>query len=600
MKNLAWKRDVDPEEKFGRRINILWVGIICAFLLLLVRIGWLQLGEGERYRYLSENFRLQLLPLPAPRGLILDRNGEKLAENEACFSVAVVPCNVNNPDELLNSLPRSLHIDRELAKRKIQEAINPFRPVSLIKKGVDMSTITFLLEREEEFPGTVVLTHPVRHYPYHNIASHLLGHIGEVSQKELSMNFIPGVEAGDLVGKMGIERVYNEYLQGKKGGRQIEVDAYGRPLRTISERDASPGNNVYLSIDIKLQEIAERELGERKGAVVIGDPYTGKILALVSHPNFDPNLFARGISEENWVRLKQDPENPLQNRAVRGEYAPASTFKIIVAAAALESHKINEKETFLCKGELRVGNRIFRCWKEGGHGRLNLEGAIIHSCDVFFYQLGLRIGVDRIIEFAHLFGLGRPTGIDLVSEGKGLLPSPSWKLRNKGEAWYGGDTANLSIGQGYILVTPLQMLGVISAIANGGKLFKPYLVEKIVDPRGRVIKEFFPHRVGKVPLSPSTLSILRRALRGVVREGTGWRAENKVVEISGKTGTAEFPGGERPHNWFIGYAPSDNPSLAIVVLVEHRKEDISIAAEITGKILSQWFGKGVETTSSPS
>ncbi|MEA3485658.1 MAG: penicillin-binding transpeptidase domain-containing protein, partial [Candidatus Aerophobetes bacterium] len=313
--------------------------------------------------------------------------------------------------------------------------------------------------------------------------------------------------------------------------------------------------------------------------------------AVVSHSNFDPNLFARGISEEDWIRLKQDPEKPLQNRAVSGEYAPASTFKIIVTAAALETHKIDEGETLLCKGELPIGNRVFRCWKEEGHGRLNLEEAVIHSCDVFFYQLGLRVGVEKIIEFARLFGLGRSTGIDLISEGRGLLPSSSWKLKKEGEPWYGGDTANLSIGQGYILVTPLQMLNVISAIANGGKLFRPYLVKKIVSSRSKVIKEFSPYRRGKVPLSSSTLSLLRRSLRGVVKKGTGWRAKSKVVKISGKTGTVEFPGEERPHNWFIGYAPSDNPSVSIVVLVEHREEDISIAAEIAGKILSQWFSE---------
>jgi penicillin-binding protein 2 len=591
MKKLAWEGNIGAEERFRRRINILWLGIICSFLFLLVKVGWLQLGEGERYRYLSENFRLQLLPLPAPRGLILDRNGRRLAENEACFSVAVVPCNVDDIDQPLDSLEGILNIDRQLAKRKIQEALNPFRPVAL-KRGVDMSTITFLLEREEEFPGMIVLVNPVRSYPYHEIASHLLGHIGEVSQEELSINFAPGVEAGDLVGKMGIERVCNKYLQGEKGGRQIEADAYGRPLRTISEKDASPGDNVYLTIDMKLQEIAESQLGKRKGVVIIGNPHTGEILALVSHPNFDPNLFARGISEEDWIRLKQDPEKPLQNRAVSGEYGPASTFKIIVTAAALETHKIDEGETLLCKGELSIGNRVFRCWKEEGHGKLNLEEAIIHSCDVFFYQLGLRVGVEKIIEFARLFGLGKPTGIDLVSEGRGFLPSSSWKLKNEGEPWYGGDTANLSIGQGYILVTPLQMLNVISAIANGGKLFRPYLVKKIVNSRRGIIKEFSPHRVGKVPLSSSTLSLLRRSLREVVKEGTGWRAENKVVKISGKTGTVELSGEEKPHNWFIGYAPSDNPSLSIVVLVEHREEDISIAAEIAGKILSQYFSEG--------
>ncbi|MEA3485213.1 MAG: penicillin-binding protein 2, partial [Candidatus Aerophobetes bacterium] len=271
MKKLRWRRNIGAEERFRRRINILWLGIICGFLLLLVKIGWLQIGEGERYRDLSENFRLQLLPLPAPRGLILDRNGRRLAENKACFSVAVVSCNVDDIDQPLDSLKGILSIDKQLAEKKIQEALNPFRPV-VLKRGVDMSTVTFLLEKEGEFPGIVVLVNPVRSYPYHEIASHLLGYVGEVSQEELSTNFALGAEPGDLVGKMGIERVCNKYLQGEKGGRQIETDAYGRPLRTISEKRAFPGDNIYLTIDAKLQEIAESRLGKRKGVVIIGNP----------------------------------------------------------------------------------------------------------------------------------------------------------------------------------------------------------------------------------------------------------------------------------------------------------------------------------------
>ena len=584
-------------ERFERRGRLLLFLIGCGFLLLVGRMIWIQLIEGKRYYRLSESSRLRLIPLSPPRGFILDRNGERLAGDEASFSLSVVPSNIEDVDQLLDSLGKFLRIDKEAAKRKIQQAPNPFMPVPL-KKNVDMATITFLLEREEEFPGTIITVHPVRSYPHRTVASHVIGYVGEVSRKELSsMGSFSDVEAGDLIGKTGIEKVYNEYLQGKKGGRQVEVDAYGRPLRTISEKTPLLGSNVYLTIDLRMQEIAEEELGKRRGVVLIGDPHTGEILAMVSHPNFDPNLFARGIPEKKWLLLKEDPQNPLQNRAVRGEYAPASTFKIIVAAAALENKVIDEDDTFLCMGRYPVGNRIFRCWKEEGHGHLNIEEAIVHSCDVFFYQLGLKIGVDKIIQFARYFGLGEPTGIDLPSEKDGLLPTPSWKKAAKGEAWYPGDTANLSIGQGYILVTPLQMLNVINAIANGGELFRPHLVKRIVDSKGRTVKEFSPKRLKRVPLSHSTLKLLRKSLRGVVREGTGWRARNKVVEISGKTGTVELPGEERPHNWFIGYAPSDDPSLSIVVLVEHREEDISIAAEIAGKILSQVFSEKVKVKS---
>jgi len=576
------------QEQFERRVRIMLIVIICGFFALLGRIAWLQLIEGERYFRISKNSCLRLIPLPCTRGLILDRKGKKLAENEAFFSVGVVPSNVANIDQLLKHLDRVLEIDRERVKRKIQQAPNFFRPVC-VKRNIGISMVTYLLEREEKFPGTIILAQPVRNYPYRQVGAHILGHLGEVNQEELSANSAFGVESGDLVGKMGIEKVYNSYLQGEKGGEQVEVDAYGRFLRVISEKDPLPGDNIYLTIDLKMQEIAEKELGQRKGVVLIGDPKTGEILSLVSHPSFDPNLFSWGISESDWDKLVKDPNNPLENRALRGEYPPASTFKIIVAVAALEGNIIRKEDTLFCAGKLQVGNRTFKCWKEEGHGRLNLEEAIVHSCDVFFYQLGLKVGVKRIIQYARLFGLGEVTGLDLVSEKNGFLPTPDWKLKNKGDSWYDGDTANLSIGQGFILATPLQMFRVISALANGGILVKPYLVKKIVDSQGKIIKNFSGEKSEKISLSSSTLDFLRKSLREVVKRGTGWRAENKIVKIAGKTGTAELSNEEKPHNWFIGYAPSDDPRLAIVVLVEHREEEISIAAQIAGKILSQIF-----------
>jgi len=586
---LIWRKQVlEENNKAERRINILLVGIICGFLFLLGRAAWLQLWEGERYFRISQDSRLQLIPLPPFRGLILDREGKILAENKVSFSVGVIPSNVKDINYLLNHLFEVLHLNKEIAIKKLQKISNPFRPVCL-KKDISASELTILLEREDEFPGTIIIAHPMRFYPYKKLASHLIGHLGEVNSKELSMNSFVNIEQGDFIGKMGIEKMYNKYLQGKKGGRQIEVDAYGRSLRTISEMDPLPGDNIYLTIDLNMQKIAEEELGEYVGSVIIGDPYTGEIFALASHPAFDPNLFSGSILKEKWDELKYNLNHPLQNRAIRGQYSPASTFKIIVTAAALENKVVRKEDTLWCEGSLRIGNRIFKDWK--AHGKVNLEKAIVQSCDVFFYQLGLKTGERQIIRFARLFGLGESTGIDLLAESQGLLPTPSWKLKNKGEKWWRGDTANLSIGQGYILVTPIQMFRVISAIANGGRIVKPYLVKKIVDTKKRVIKESCNQEIRKIPLSPSTLHFLRKSLREVVTEGTGWKAENKTVEISGKTGTVELSEGENPHSWFIGYAPSKNPSLAIVVIIEHIKEKEESASEVTGKILSRIFKK---------
>lgn len=574
--------------KIEGRIKIILIIIIGIFLFILIRVAWLQLVEGKRYRYLSRTSHLRLLSLSAPRGKILDREGKVLADNRAIFSIGVVPENVENLPEILNSLERILPLNIERIKKRIKNISNPFRPV-ILKKNVSLSKITYLLEREEEFPGVVILTQPVRNYPYGKLVAHVIGYLGEVSKEELNSSSASGIELGDLVGKIGIEKVYNRYLQGEKGGKQLEVDAYGRELKTISRKDSIPGDNIYLTLDLKMQQIAEEELGERKGVVLIGNPHTGEILVLLSHPSFDSNLFAQGISPQVWDKLFNDPGDPLENRAIRGEYHPGSSFKIIVAIASLEEGKATKNTTFFCGGKLRIGNRIFKCWKEGGHGWLNLEGAIIHSCNVYFYQLGLKTGAEDIIKYTKLFGLGQLTGVDLVSEKKGFVPTPKWKKKNYKDAWYPGDTANLSIGQGYILVTPLQMLSVINVIANGGNLLKPYLLKKIVDSEGKVIFSNSSQEIRKVPISSSTLKILRRALREVVTKGTGWRAENKVVKISGKTGTAEVAGRKEPDNWFVGYAPSKNPSLSIVVLVEKRKEKRAIAPEIAGKILARIF-----------
>ena len=586
-------RDISTrQDHFERRLRILWIVIICGLLALLGRVAWLQLIEGERYFRISRNSRLRLVPLPPTRGLILDRNGEKLAGNEAFFSVGVVPSNVANVDELIERFDEFLDIDKEAAKERIQEANDPFRP-AYVKRNIDLSAVTYLLEREEDFPGTVILTEPVRSYHYDETLAHVLGHVGEANQEELTANSAFGVELGDLVGKMGVEKVYNSYLQGEKGGRQVEVDAHGRTLRVISEKDPLPGDSLYLTIDLEMQKIAEERFGQRRGVVIIGDYETGEIFALVSYPSFNPNLFSWGVSQNEWSRLTQDPGDPLENRALRGEYPPASTFKIIVTAAALDGDIIGKEDTFFCAGEIPIGNRIFKCWKEEGHGRLNLEEAIINSCNIFFYQLGLKIGMDKIIEYSRLFELGEITGIDLVSEKDGFVPTRDWKLKTRGEAWYHGDTANLSIGHGFFLVTPLQMFRVIAAVANGGSLINPYLVKEIVDSEGKVVESFSSGRGKKIPISSSVFDFLRKSLRKVVKEGTGWRAENNIVKIAGKTGTAESGDEERDHNWFIGYTLPDEARLAIVVLVEYREEEISIAAQIAGEILSQILDKKI-------
>ena len=574
---------------YQRRVKIIRLILLCSFILILVRAGWVQIIQGERFFQLSQTSRLRLIPLPNPRGLIMDRKERVIADNTASFSVGVVPENLTQPDHILQKLKEVFpELDVQLSKNNIKTSSNPFRPV-IIREDVDLSTVTYLLEREQEFPSVVIFAQPVRNYPQGELLGNTVGYLGEVDKKDLNNFSVLGVESGDLVGKTGIEKIYNAYLQGRKGGKQVEVDAHGRALKTISEKDPLPGSTIYLNIDLDFQEIARQEMGERKGVVLIANPHTGEILTMVSVPSFDPNLFARGISNEKWGRLSQHPTSPLENRAIRGEYPPASTFKIILVAQALEEQTITPGTTFKCSGSYKVGNRFFKCWKEEGHGRLALEEATIHSCDAYFYQLGLKIGAEEIIRYSRLFGLGESTNVDLISEKEGFLPTKNWKRETYGESWYPGDTANLSIGQGYILVTPIQMLNVINAVANGGYLVRPRLVRKIVDADGDITFQSHTERTGKAPLSESTLRFLHQALVGVVEKGTGWRAKNDVVNVAGKTGTAEVGGDQNPHSWFVGYAPASNPTLSIVVLVESREEDISIAPQIAGKILARAF-----------
>jgi len=574
--------------KYEQRVKVIAGIIFFAFTLILIRVGWLQILHGERFLQLSQTSRLRLIPVPNPRGLIVDRKGRIVADNTASFSVGVIPESCTQPEKVFYKLKKVLpRLNVELSREKVEKATNPFRPV-VLQENINLSRVTYLMEREQEFPSVVILAQPVRNYPQGKLLGNVVGYLGEVNKKELKRFSILGVEAGDLVGKTGIEKMYNTYLQGEKGGRQVEVDVYGRASKIISEKDPLPGNTLYLTIDLDMQKIAREEMGERKGVVLIADPFTGEILTLLSLPSFDPNLFSRGISGEKWEKLSRHPGDPLENRAIRGEYPPGSTFKLIVAVAALEEKKITPSTTLNCPGSYKVGNRLFKCWREEGHGKVDLKEAIIHSCDVYFYQLGLKIGVEDIIRYARLFGLGKATGVDFPLEKRGLLPTPAWKNQNYKEPWYPGDTANLSIGQGYILVTPIQMLKMINAVANGGYLVRPHLVKKIVNIDEEVVFQSFIEK-DKVPVSDTTLNLLRQALEGVVKEGTGWRAKNKVVEIAGKTGTVEIEGNENPHNWFVGYAPAENPFLSIVVLVENREEEISIAPQIAGKILSRIF-----------
>ena len=437
-----------------------------------------------------------------------------------------------------------------------------------------------------------------RNYPFQDLASHLIGYLGEINPKELGRDEYAYHKMGSLVGKSGIEKKYELDLMGDRGGRQIEVNALGQKIRILGQVEPTPGNNLMLTLDLELQKAAEKAMEGKRGALVAMNPQNGDILALVSKPDFDPNLFTRGLSVESWRNILENPAHPLQNRAVQGQYPPGSVFKIIVAIAALEEQVISPDTAFYCTGIFPFGDREYRCWKETGHGRVAFRQAMVESCDIYFYQVGLRLGVDRIAQYAFRLGLGSPTGYPLGPEKPGLVPTSSWKWRRLGIPWQPGETISTSIGQGFNLVTPLQMACTLSAIANGGKIYRPRIVDSIRSPDGEFLREVPPFISRSFQISPSTMKLIQESLWGAVNspDGTGVQALVPGLDVAGKTGTAQviqrredrsepLPAEHQDHAWFVCFAPVQQPQITVVVLVEHGGSGGATAAPIARKVL---------------
>jgi len=434
------------------------------------------------------------------------------------------------------------------------------------------------------------------------MAAHLLGYVGEVSEADLAKNQDESIERGDLIGKANLERAWDTELRGRPGGQQVEVDALGRRVRVIQEVPDVPGDNLVLTIDRDLQETAEYALRDYSGAVVALDPRNGEVLALASHPAYDPNLFARGIQPAEWRALVQDPLKPLADRAVQGQYPPGSTFKVVMAVAGLEEGIIRPRSGVVCRGGMSLGGHRFGCWRHSGHGAVDLHRSIVQSCDVFFYQLGQRLGIDTIAAWSRKFGLGAPTGIRLQNEKAGLIPDSQWKQRRFKRPWLAGETMSASIGQGYVTTTPLQMALVAATLANGGTVYRPHYVKRVLAPDGSLREEIAPEPVQDGPIfSPATAAKLRSAMRDVVMSGggTGSKARIRAVEVAGKTGTAQTVAlrgsnrrarHSRDHAWFIAFAPVEQPTIALAVLVEHAGGGGGkFAAPIAKEVLQRWF-----------
>jgi penicillin-binding protein 2 len=581
--------------------------VVACFLLLVGRLWFLQVLRADYFRMLAENNRIRTVFLPPPRGLILDRKGQVLAKNRPSFNVELVVGDSPEPRQSVEALARLLKVDfEELWARMKDQRRRRFEP-KLLLKDVSRDAVALVMANRYRLPGIFISVTPTREYVRPEHAVHLLGYIREISSQQLEDPSYVGYHFGDLVGKAGVEARNEEALRGKRGAREVVVNAAGMRIGESSYKAEVSGHNVQLSIDAEVQQAADDALKDKKGAIVAMDPRNGELLAMSSSPRFDPNLFTREIPSDVWKDLTQGREHRLTNRALQGAYPPGSVFKVFMAVAGLAEGVMRPDERVNCPGGYQVGRRYFRCHKKGGHGSVGLREAVAQSCDVYFYVLGQRLGVDRIHEYATRFGLGRLTGIELEHERPGLIPSTAWKRRafkrEQDKKWYPGETPSVVIGQGAVTTTPLQLTRSIAALINGGKVLKPLVRGHVSSAQGDFIWPGEKVEVqGEVGVDPRILEMIKSTMVSVVEEprGTGGRArlgKTFPYKVGGKTGTAQVVALDLlkkgthldDHAWFSGYAPADNPMIVVTALVENGGHGGAAAAPLVKQVLEAYF-----------
>lgn len=584
----------------GRRLNfrliLIFVSICCA--ILLGKLFIIQVFATSYYRKASIDNSVRIVPIKAPRGIIVDRDNEVIVQNRPSYAVYLLPHEVPDIDSAAARLAGMLEMDETYLKDVISSGWKgKFQPIRL-KRDVDFKTISVLEEHSLDIPGVVYRAEPARLYPDSGFGSHVIGYVGEVSEEELAQN--QSYATGEIIGKKGLERYYNQQLKGRDGVSYLEVTARGRVLGKYADRAEIPpvkGATLVLNIDWQLQKLAERILeGQGQGAIVVLGVNDGGVLAMASSPEYDANLFSGVVSPQDWANIMADTTHPLLNRAIQGIYPPGSTMKPFTAAMALSNDRVGAEIKFdPCRGQKKFGDRIFKCWKPQGHGKLVLEDAIVQSCDIYFYQLGLACGMELWGKFMPKCRFGKLTGIDIPGEKAGISPSIAYFNERYGErGWTKYLINNLAIGQGEILVTPLQMAVLYAALANGGDIYKPHLVKKIIGSDG-ISTEIKPEVIDTLPLSQDELQLLVEALHGVVSDphGTAHWMQLPSISIAGKTGTAQNPHGE-DHAWFISFAPVEDPEIAISVLVENAGHGSSVAAPLARKIIEYYFQEDAE------
>jgi penicillin-binding protein 2 len=581
-------------ERLKRRLAIFGIGAVIGFSVISLRLWQLQVAQYETLKNRSENNRIRQVALDGLRGSITDRNGKLLVDNRPSFELSIIPKNVPDLDATFLVLSEKVPIDIPEAREVIKQSRSFDRVV--IKRDITREEVAFVQERRYRLPGVFLDIRPIRRYLYHDSAAHLIGYLGAITPDELEAAQPSVYSRTDFTGRFGVEKAFEPILRGGKGFKIVEVDATGREMAELDNYPAKQGGRLPLALDIETQKAAEHAMGDRKGAIIALDPATGEILAFVSSPSFDPNRFAFGVTQERWGELVNDERHPLQNRVTQGLYPPASTFKLVVAAAALEVGIIDPHTTVHCPGYFRYGDHTYRCWNRGGHGSVNVTDALVQSCDVFFYSVGEKLGVDKIAEYAHQFGLGVEPGLAVGPERSGLIPTIEWKKRVRKEDWYPGETISCAIGQGYTLTTPMQLARMTAFIANGGQLVTPTAIHG-----GGHLADSYK---SETTISPATLKLVQQAMRGVVHSsrGTGRRVNgNKGYEYGGKTGTAQvvvlreyaknetIPEEFRDHALFVGYAPFDNPKIAVAVVIEHAGGGGANAAPVAGIVIDAYL-----------
>lgn len=567
---------------------------VLVIAVLIGRAAYLQIYQGEYYAGLADGNRIRIVPAMAPRGTFYDRNGELLVTNRPGFSVSLLPLTAPISDDVIERLSDLLKVPVEDIKKKIagHSGFDPIR----IKTDVTPDIVSIIEEQKSQYPGVVIEVTPIRDYILKQEGAHTFGYVSEINDTELEKMKDQGYKSGDIIGKFGLEKVYDKELRGENGGQQVEVDVSGKPVQILGRKEPVPGDDLELTIDIKLQQAAEKavdeqltQIGAHAAAAVVMNPQTGEILAMVSRPAFDPNLFAHGISTKDWNQLNNNPYHPMDNKTITGEYPPGSTFKIVTGTAALTEGVVTPDEQIFDSGHhwlIPKGNADGEAL-----GWLNFRTALAHSDNVYFYEMGNRLGIDRLEKYARMFGLGQKTGVDLPYEASGLVANRRYKEKNFDDGeWYLSETFDAAIGQGFNLVTPLQAAMVMGEIAADGKRYKPHVVNRILAPDGSVVKEFQPELLSQLDVPEEDIKLVQDGLHDVTKYGTAASSfRGFTIDIAGKTGTAENSQG-RDHGWFVAYGPFDNPNIVVAVIVENGGYGSQSAVPIGRKILEAAFG----------